>query len=424
MKRADRTIDWSDPRGVAMKSRLAPTALRTSVALLAFVAACGGERVVARAVGVDTLASGALHVRNTGEGLWAREGAPPWELIEELRIGRVNGNTPDVFGQARSVVPDAAGRIWVLDSQAAELRLFDADGRFVRTVGGKGDGPGQLGGATPPCAFRGPGDEIWTEEPRRRWQRFDSAGKLIGQHAITSVLACATRVWRPDGRLLVTTARQDPATGEARALFVLHEPRSDSLIPRDTFPAPELPPSRMIVWARTGGADRSERVLPFWPRAFSIVAPSGQLWISDGGSAYAIRQQTIAGDTIMVVERAYEPVPIDEAVRQRAIEEFQPEGMVAEGGFDPNQVPRVYPPFDGFHVGADGTLWVRRTLAGGVGALDVFTADGEYLGEAGIPDDFGGITLHYATADKLYGIARDALGVQYVVRLGVRKGGG
>jgi hypothetical protein len=294
----------------------------------------------------------------------------------------------------------------------------------VRTVAGKGDGPGQLGGAAPPCAFRGPGDEIWTEEPRRRWQRFDSAGTLVGQHAATSVLGCATRVWRPDGRLLIASARQDPATGEPRAIFVLHEPRSDSLIPRDTFPAPELPAPRSIAWVRTGGVDREERVLPFWPRALSIVAPSGQLWMSDGGSAYAIRQQTVAGDTILLVERAYDPVPVEESARQRAIDDFHPDGMVAEGEFDPDEVPRVYPPFDGLHVGADGTLWVRRTIAAGAGALDVFAPDGVYLGEARVPSDFGSMTVHYATADKLYGIARDALGVQYVVRLGVKKAGG
>jgi hypothetical protein len=341
--------------------------------------------------------------------------------VEELRIGRVNGETPDVFGQVRNVVPDALGRIWVLDTQASELRLFDDEGRHVRTIGGRGEGPGQLGGAAAPCAFRGPDDEIWTEEPRRRWQRFDSAGQLLGSHVTTSALGCASRVWRPDGRLLVATARSDSATGAIRTLFVLHEARTDSVIPSDTFPAPELPPSRFVSWVRPNGADRSERILPFWPRALSVVAPSGQLWISDGGGDYQIRQQTIAGDTLLVVERAYDPVPVADSVRERMLEEFQPEGMVAEGGFDPNQVPRVHPPFDGFHVGADGTLWVRRTLAGGVGALDVFAPDGVYLGEAAIPDDFGTITLHYSTADKLYGIARDALGVQYVVRLGVRK---
>ena len=163
-----------------MTHRPAPPAMLAALMLTLLLPAsqaCGGEQVVSRAVAVDTLASGVLHVRNSAEGLWAREGTAPWELMEELRIGRVNGQTPDVFGQVRNVVPDAQGRIWVLDTQASELRLFDAEGRHVRTIGGRGEGPGQLGGVAAPCAFRGPGDEIWTEEPRRRWQRFDSAGR-------------------------------------------------------------------------------------------------------------------------------------------------------------------------------------------------------------------------------------------------------
>ena len=51
---------------------------------------------------------------------------------------------PDLFGAIYSFDVDAWGRIFVLDDQAQEVRIFDPDGTFVRTVGKKGEGPGEF----------------------------------------------------------------------------------------------------------------------------------------------------------------------------------------------------------------------------------------------------------------------------------------
>lgn len=42
------------------------------------------------------------------------------------------------------MLPD--GRFAVADAQAEEVRIFDPDGRHLRTFGGKGAGPGELQG--------------------------------------------------------------------------------------------------------------------------------------------------------------------------------------------------------------------------------------------------------------------------------------
>ena len=64
-------------------------------------------------------------------------------LVEELRIGSVNG-TCDAFGQAFSVTVDDAGRIYMADFQANEIRVFDAQGECIRTFGREGEGPGEF----------------------------------------------------------------------------------------------------------------------------------------------------------------------------------------------------------------------------------------------------------------------------------------
>ena len=113
-----------------------------------------------------------------------------------------------------------------------------------------------------------------------------------------------------------------------------------------------------------------------------------------------------------------------DGIRDQAIRDFRREGRTAEGGFDPDdQVPRVYPPFDRIIIGTDGTLWVRKQLADGAIGLDVFSSDGIYLGEAVVPPDFARMSILYAGPDWLYGVVRDDLDVQYVVRLEVQRPG-
>lgn len=105
------------------------------------------------------------------------------------------------------------------------------------------------------------------------------------------------------------------------------------------------------------------------------------------------------------------------------------------------QIPRVYVPpshrpgFTGLAGGPKETIWVRRALP-----IDSFTSailegfrlplrefwsptwgvysrEGRYLGEVTLPRRF---TLHRIKGFHLYGVERDELGVQRVVRLQIR----
>jgi hypothetical protein len=376
-----------------------PHLVLLSVVALSLPACERSEAAISSAV-VDTLANGAVRVRNTAEGAWAASGAPPWRLVEELRIGRVDGEGADVFGRIRNVFPDASGRIWVMDSGARELHLFDADGAFLRTVGRSGDGPGEISSNS--CAYAGPDGEIWVEGGGRL-QRFDTAGVLLGGTAITR--NCSRTLWTSDGRFLVFTG----------AGSVEHRmTAAGELVAGDTFPAPSLPDAPTVTWRLPGARITLRDAVPFWPVAMWAESNTGDRWISDGGGPYAFRSESLAGDTLLLVERPYEPFPIEDATRE---EGSRREGWVADEPYSTDQVPRVYPPFDRIAPATDGTIWIFRTAAGGTSAVDVFAPDGVYLGAAGLPADFDRMDVRVVTGEHMYGIARDDLDVEYVVRL-------
>ncbi len=67
-----------------------------------------------------------------------------FHIREELSIGAAVGEPEYMFSRISDVAKDDSGRIFVLDYIEAELRIFDQAGKHIRTVGRKGQGPGEF----------------------------------------------------------------------------------------------------------------------------------------------------------------------------------------------------------------------------------------------------------------------------------------
>ena len=99
---------------------------------------CGdtGHSGPARPV-IDTLPGGVVRVRNPGPSGWSDSSG--FRLVEELTIAGVAGETSELANPSMLAV-DKDGRIYVSDGA---IKLFGADGSFIRTVGRDGAGPGE-----------------------------------------------------------------------------------------------------------------------------------------------------------------------------------------------------------------------------------------------------------------------------------------
>jgi hypothetical protein len=65
-------------------------------------------------------------------------------LKEELSIGRENAGDEYSFSDISSLDADDEGRIYVIEGSDANVRVFDRNGVFLRTIGRKGQGPGEM----------------------------------------------------------------------------------------------------------------------------------------------------------------------------------------------------------------------------------------------------------------------------------------
>lgn len=68
---------------------------------------------------------------------------PTWTVAAEptLTIGQLDGEAAYLFGSIGAAVLLPAGGVAIADAQANEVRVFDADGAWTRTLGRAGNGP-------------------------------------------------------------------------------------------------------------------------------------------------------------------------------------------------------------------------------------------------------------------------------------------
>jgi len=73
-----------------------------------------------------------------------KEGTITYELEEELSIGRDVDDEDYIFHRPFDVKVAADGKIFVLDWGDSTFKIYDNEGKYIRTIGGRGQGPGEF----------------------------------------------------------------------------------------------------------------------------------------------------------------------------------------------------------------------------------------------------------------------------------------
>ena len=227
-----------------------------------WLGACAGDAVPPASAGpsIDTLANGSVLVTNPANGLWDANPEERWRVLEGLRIGTASGEGPESFGSVGSVVVTEAGSLWIVDRLAMEIRVFDADGKFVRTVGRSGEGPGEFESIGQ--AHMAPNREIWVEDFRlRRFEIFDTTGTRVGGHRGVSMTSGGFSGWTEDGSLLVSEYDRDSERVFTRAFRLDSEGLLDSagVVEPPEMELPEMP--RIVFEYPSNG--RIEELVPY-----------------------------------------------------------------------------------------------------------------------------------------------------------------
>lgn len=370
--------------------------------------------------------------------------ADTWTLSgPDTRIG--SHDDPDyVFGPIGSLVVGPDGLLYTLHWREATIRRWTQDGAPAGSIGRKGEGPGEF---DLPVRMGFFGDSLWVWDVRAyRMSYFDPEGELLGSVSPTVDFggpdAVPPRPDRPlrDGTFVgsVPAASHLIATGEHTESPYVHMDADGNPLAR-IWAMPYEPRDVFAIMGGDGGGGAFSSQ-PFDDGYSVSVGDDGLLvlerraWTGEGEAAVRVTKIGLDGDTLLHASVPYEPVPLPAerfdsaagALAERWSDDSGPfsasESEVREAMYRPSYLPAVR----GVTQAEDGTIWLRRYDP-------VETETGERMGEWWILDAGGaplaraltpaGVSLRVIGGDTVWGIESDELGVQYIVRYGLVKGG-
>jgi hypothetical protein len=81
-------------------------------------------------------------IHNEKGGKW---GANPEIQLELVRtIGRLDAEENLSFSEPNDIVQDSSGNLYILGSGNNRIQELDSEGKFIKTIGRKGQGPGEF----------------------------------------------------------------------------------------------------------------------------------------------------------------------------------------------------------------------------------------------------------------------------------------
>jgi len=113
---------------------------------------------------------------------------PILELREDLSIGGPDAQGDEAFDRVQGVVVDDAGAVYVLDYRASNIKAYDATGKYVRTIGRNGQGPGELESPTT-LSLNRPRAELAVHVPPRGIVFFNTDGTFLRQLSFKGLIA-------------------------------------------------------------------------------------------------------------------------------------------------------------------------------------------------------------------------------------------
>ncbi|MDE2762510.1 MAG: hypothetical protein OXQ94_01500 [Gemmatimonadota bacterium] len=364
------------------------------------------------------------------------------DLVEVYRVGGLNAPQWAFFEGREPTGFDAAGNLYVLDAQAGQVVVIDPRGELVRTMGRKGEGPGEFDGAGRLFVWRD-GRFAVVDMGQAAYQVFGPDGELeryvrmggdAGRLAFLRGMRLETRA-DPAGGALIAQGMPSELGAMSGALEALAELTGETLeLPEaavDESGLERLDLTGEVVSAtpilRAWKAPREEvpgitsiedlrdpsklwgvtnRIRYFEPHLLWDVLPDGTIAYADS-TAYAVKLAAPGGRVIDVLRRPFAPEAVTDRIRKEVIdrelrrhdEREESQGVAGAPEFlsgyfsDMDKARRAaieerefYPEIQivrAVRATWDGALWIQRRGDrpwDNTGPIDVFGANREYVG--------------------------------------------
>jgi hypothetical protein len=416
----------------------------TALALIAVtLAGCSGAD--ARNAGTTIDASGDTVVAHTAPP----HNETPATLVREISIGESDGAPEYSFSEISDLAVGNEGQIYVWDRKEKALRLYDAQGRFVRQIGRSGSGPGEYDRING-IAVRADGKLAVWDAGNGRINLYAANGDYETTWKLTSGFFTSRAVTSDTANNVYIRAsvRRDSTKPFGVTGYIRFGPdgiATDSLVP------PAIGPEPKNLTASTKSMSVSYGI-PYFPSRQWTFSPHGY-FVAGPGDPYVLYALPPNGKPVKI-ERASEPVAVDPADKAEARETtlFGMRQSFPEYQWSGPDIPDHKPAYRALTVDMDGRIWVnvsqpsekipeselpeaapvvsagtrggsppprpRRTWREPT-AYDVYAPTGVYLGHVEAPPR---TTLYRMRGNQVWGVTLDSLDLPTVTRYRVGSG--
>ena len=366
-------------------------------------------------------------VRSSGQGTW---GSRPLRVIEELRIGMLDGPEHLIFGRIAGVVAGRDGTIYVADSQVPVIRMYSPTGQYLKNVGRGGAGPGEYRDAISLKGLKDGRLAVW-DTRNARITTFNAQGDYLADIPALSFMYTSNSFEVDDaGNYYVKAAARQP-TRESPDVDMIWLKISQTGSVLDSIPIPDDAPSSYVLSTPAGF------LRPFVRQSLLALSPLGHLIVAhnDRYHLHVLR----ANLPPLRIERGYEPIRLTPGERR----EWEAWNTFFETR-DPNNrrqmppIPATKPAFREISVDEEGRIWVDRygqaeerpgpeRPAGDRRprrvwqerrAFDAFSPDGAFLGTVELPD---AVYIYARRGMLLWGVVAGDSDESYVVRYRIQR---
>jgi len=315
-------------------------------------------------------------------------GEDVFSLEEELCIGKSNGKQEYLFSRLWYLAVDDEENIYAMDQGESQVKVFDKNGAYLRAIGKRGEGPGEL--ANPNEIFITGGNQLVVEDYIRCLTYYSLEGKFIRAQSTTKIFPTAILVDSIGHILAMTNINQPDKSGKE---IVLYDENLNYIKTVISIPKPRPNPQILelfqpeINWALS----KDNSVIISFKEEFELQVFNAQ------------------GKLVKKITKEYEPVKVtEEDVKQRVRK--VPEGRKLV-------VPKYFPAIHSLTADDEGRIFVHTYEKAGEGKFDndVFDSEGRYIAKLPLKD-----ILQVWKKQKLYSIEEDGEGFQFIKRYKVK----
>lgn len=308
-------------------------------------------------------------------------------LKEEFSIGK-GEKAEEIFSEITSFAVDDEGNIYLLDRKENKVLVFDNRGKYLRTFGKKGQGPGEMNG--PIAIHLTPAKELLIEDGlNRRFAFFSLDGKFLRDISTARFFIFGGAALDSLGNMIA----QYIAVGSNKINLEIKKFDKD-LNPLFTIAtydytnimAGKINPFSLLIIYRIGKNDT---------------------FLISNLDQYEIRVLNSEGKLIKRILKDWEPIKISDEYKRERLAQLPPEAAMFK---DKIEVPKVFPPYENFFLDEQGRIFVKTYEIGKTKEehlFDIFDPAGNYVARIALKGE-----EHLIKGEKLYSVEETEEGFQ------------